>query len=84
MDDISNKEGEAFAAFQIGDTVMHHNLSCVYDGVDVGRVGRCPPAKVDPAPTRCSLSGYLASFVACTPLSRILLTSLIKVMLYIF
>ena len=84
MDDISNKEGEAFAAFQVGDTVVHHNLPRVHDGVGVGGVGGCPPAKVDPTPTRRSLSGNLASFVACTPLTRILLTSLMKVMLYIF
>ena len=57
MDDISHQEGKAFAALQIGHTVVHHNLPCVDNGVSVGGVGRSPPSQVDPASTCCSPIG---------------------------
>ena len=79
MDDISNEEGQAFAAFEIGDTVVHYNLPGVHDGVGVGGVvGGSSSAKINPTTTRCSFSGNNTSFVACSPLTRILLTSLKK------
>ena len=85
MDDISNEEGQAFAAFEIGDTVVHNNLPGVHDGVGVGGVvGGSSSAKINPTTTRCSFSGNLTSFVACSPLTRILLTSLKKAMFYIY
>ena len=81
MDDISHQEGKAFAALQIGHTVVHHNLPCVDDGVGVGGVGGSPPSQVDPAPTCCSLSRNLASLITCSSLTRVLLTPL-KIILF--
>ena len=77
MDNISHKEGETFAAFQICHAVVHHDLSGVHDGVGIGGVGGCPPAtKVNPTPTCSPLPGSLDPLITSPSLTRVLFTSL--------